>query len=188
MSTKSPLPLLPPPPPPPPPPPRAPPAPAPLIAYLPNECRPKVDSLTHLMVNIDNNVCFDEDERQKLRNSTVGNELMHVLQHCREHRAKTMASKKLLKQSSTDNDKTLYETNLLQFQTCLLRNSCPLRMQKFEQCWTNVSRTMIRNNRGHAVSSRTCKSERQALERCAGNLVAQSVREAIEDPLDDDEF
>lgn len=166
----------------PPPPPQQTPAKVSLIAHLPPECRPKVEPLLHLMVNIDNDACFDENEREKLRNSHVGNELVNILAACREDRSKTMASMKLLEGESDDgeNEKT-HEMNLLRFQTCLLRKSCPGRMKRFEQCWTEISRRMIRDQRAYAVSRLTCQSERQALERCAGSLVSRSVREAMED-------
>lgn len=180
-----PLPLLPPPPP------QTPsPTKASLLAHLPPECRPKADSLMHLMVNIDNDVCFDQEERQKLRESDVGSELVRILQYCKETRARTMTSMKVLEESNDEEDQKSHQMNLLRFQTCLLRTSCPSRMKKFEQCWTNVSRRMMRDKRQYAVSRLTCQSERQALERCAGDIVAQSVREAMEDSLgeDDDHF
>lgn len=136
------------------------------------------------MVNIDNDDCFDENEREKLRNSHVGNELVNILAACREDRSKAMASMKLLEEGQSPDDgehEKTHEMNLLRFQTCLLRKSCPGRMKRFEQCWTAISRRMIRDQRTYAVSRLTCQSERQALERCAGSLVSRSVREAMED-------
>lgn len=175
------------PPPPPPPPPQQ--AKVSLIGHLPPECRPKVEPFIHLMVNIDSDVCFDSEEREKLRNSDIGNELMDILQYCREDRAKTLASMKLLEDSTDEDDTKSHEMNLLRFQTCLLRKACALRMSRYEECWTKVSRRMIREKRDIAVSRLTCQSERQALERCAGNIVSQSVREAMEDSfLDTDDF
>lgn len=178
-----PLPLLPPPPPPPP---QAPPKQkvSSLIAHLPPECRPKVDSLVHLMMNMDDD--FDPEERQTLMDSPeVGNELVKLLEQCE----KPLASIKLLQNPNNEEDKQAHETNLMRLQTCLLRRSCPVRMQKFEQCWINVSRLM-RGKRGEFdISRRTCQSERRALERCAGNLVARSVHEALQDdsPLDNED-
>jgi hypothetical protein len=177
-NTDGPLKLLPPPPPPPPP---QTPAKVSLIAHLPPECRPKVEPLLHLMVNIDNDDCFDEKERENLRNSQTGNEIMNILASCREDRSKTMASMKLLEESGDEENEKAHEMNLLRFQTCLLRKSCPGRMSRFENCWTKISRRMIREQRTYAVSRFTCQSERQALERCAGSLVSRSVREAMED-------
>ena len=178
------------PPPPPPPPPAQTPAKVSLIAHLPPECRPKVEPLLHLMVNIDNDDCFDENEREKLRNSNVGNEIVSILASCREDRSKTMASMKLIEESENEENEKAHEMNLLRFQTCLLRKSCPGRMQKYENCWMEISRRMIRDQRAYAVSRLTCQSERQALERCAGSLVSRSVREAMEDSalVDVDDF
>jgi len=145
----------------------------------------------NLIINIDNDVYFDREEREALRNSDVGKQdLVNILQNCSGPRDKTMASMKLMEQNSSDeDDRRSHEMNLLRFQTCLLRTSCPSRMKKFEQCWTRVSRHMMQQNkREFVVSRRTCQTERQALERCAGNLVAQSVREAMEDSFEDEDF
>lgn len=186
-----PLPFLPPPPSPPPPPANQRPS---LIAHLPPECRPKVDSLMHLIINFDNDECFDQEERQQLRDSDVGNELLGILQRCNDPRANTMASMKLLEDEADDSSEKVHSMNLLRLQTCVLRASCCFdRVQKYEQCWTNISRRMIAQGRRELeISKSTCQSERQALERCAGNLVARSVREAIamEDSsiLDNDGF
>lgn len=144
----------------------------------------------HLMTNIDNDVYFDKDERQRLRNSDVGKDLVNILQNCNGPREKVLASMKLLQDESADeDDEKLHKRNFLQLQTCLLRASCPLRMKNFETCWNVVGRELMKQNKREiAVSRRTCQSERQALERCAGNLVSRSVRQAVEDSLDDDDF
>lgn len=183
------LPLLPPPPPSPPPQSSI---PAPVaLNYLPADCRPKVDALVHLILNIDSDKCFDPDERRQLRNSNVGNDLVQILQQCRDYRETFLASKKLLEQQTSTEQvsraaKQAHEHRLLDLQTCLMRASCPMRMQLFQKCLAGVDQNMLRKFRNHHGLSRfICQSERQSLERCTGNLVSQSVRAAIEDPFEE---
>ena len=181
---------LPPHPPPPPPPQSSVAAPVALNS-LPADCRPKVDALVHLILNIDNDTCFDPGERRQLRNSDVGNELMKILQECRGYRETLLASKKRLEQQTSPEQvkraaTQAHEHSLLDLQTCLMRTSCPMRMQLFQKCLAGVDQNMLRKFRNHRGLSRfICQSERQSLERCTGNLVSRSVRAAIEDPFEE---
>lgn len=190
-SSTNPLPLIPPP---------APPRPSTaskssILAHLPAECRPKLESLTYLLMNIDNDDFFDKEERQRLRNSNVGNEISTIITNCRDPRDQALATIKQYQESpnneSNDSYERLLEMNLLQLQTCALRASCPSRLYNFEQCWTRTIRAAratggMQRQQQLEIPKHACRLERQALERCAGNLVERSVREAIMDDDSDD--
>jgi hypothetical protein len=180
--TTSSLPLLPLPPPPPP---RT--AAAPVAFKLPADCRPKVDALVHLILNIESDKCFDPDEKRQLRNSHIGDELMHVLLQCREYRANLLSSRKLVEQTSTKATQQASAESLLDFQTCLMRTSCPIPFQHYQECIASADERVLQHVRHHPGLGRfICHSQRQTIERCTGSLVSQSVRAAVEDPFEDD--
>lgn len=172
---------------PPPPPPVLPSPTAPInlkFRYLPPECRPKVDALSHLILHIDDS--FDRKAQLQMRLSEVGEELAKVFSQCENSRLRTMICKRRLEQSSAKQDRQSYEQNLVGMQECLLNTACPERMRQFMTCWTTVDPSAVKHMKDHGLVRYICQSERQALERCGGQLVARSVRAADEDPFDDD--
>jgi hypothetical protein len=147
----------------------------------------------HLIINIESDKYFDPDEKRQLRNSHVGDELMHILRQCREYHEKFRSNKPFVKkQTSTKTTTTAtkqasHAESLLDFQTCLMRTSCPVPFQHYQECMASVDQRVLQQVRDQPGLGRfICHSQRQSLERCTGNLVSQSVRTAIEDPFEDD--
>jgi hypothetical protein len=140
-----------------------------------------------LILNVDSDKCFDPDEKRQLRNSHLGDELMRILLQCREYRANLVSSKALVEQQSTKATKQRSAESLLDFQTCLMRTSCPVPFRHYQECMANVDERVLQRVRDHPGLGRfICHPQRQSLERCTGNLVSQSVRAAVEDPFEDD--
>ena len=118
------------------------------------------------------------DEYVRLGGTAVGDELSAVVSHCGPYRTKMQKSRAALKKSpKSRTGKQLFQSDLFAYQGCLNATACPVRVQHLMACWSQVPHD--------AANEFPCRTQREAVERCLGDLVARTVRTSSEDGNND---
>jgi hypothetical protein len=162
-----------PPPPPPPPPSRV------AQVGIPSKCYPNIEAL---MLFQQNQSVFDKSERKALSDTDVGRRFARVLYNCRSHRETYLSSREHYEKDKTSQDsKRKLAADGMQLQSCLVARVCPQRWQRFGECWSHMPPELVQEFQQAGMAHYLCRSERQAIERCVGDFVSQSTRQATAD-------
>lgn len=142
---------------------------------IPHKCHPNVESLLRLQIKSP----LDESEQKSLAESDVGRRLQRVLFQCRSYKDKYLVSRERYEKDKTSDDsKRQLSMDILQLQSCLASRACPRRYQAFGQCWSQIPPELVQEFQQAGLVHYMCQAERQSIERCAGELVSQAVRQA----------
>lgn len=168
--------------PPPPPPPPAPPAPT-RSAKIPRNCYPNIEAL---MLLREDSCGFDKCDDKALAVSDVGRSFARVSYSCRSFVEKYQTSKtKLASDATSAEAKQQFAKDRTNLQSCLAARACPRRWQAFGKCWSIMPPELVQEFEEAGMVGFLCMSEKQAIERCAGNIASQVVRQAT---VEDSEF
>jgi hypothetical protein len=152
-------------------------------AKIPRNCYPNIGAL---MLLRDNTCGFDKRDSKALSDSDVGRNFARVAYNCRSFAEKYRTSQiEFASNSNSADAKQQVAKDKMELQSCLAARACPRRWQAFGKCWSIMPPELVQEFQEAGMVSFLCMSEKQAIERCVGNLVSQAVRQAT---IEDSEF